>query len=66
MIEEDIFFPEEGKAVIWDGWEVGRVDAADGMVKGKGNKATVDEAVGHSEQREDAREGERWVKGWDC
>ncbi len=42
------------------------MDAADGMVKGKGNKATVDEAVGHSEQREDAREGERWVKGWDC
>ncbi len=42
------------------------MDAADGVVKGEGNEATVDGAVSHSEQREGAREGERGVRGWDC
>ncbi len=46
LLEDDIFFPEEGKAVVQDGWKVGGKDAADGVVKGKGNEADVNGFVG--------------------
>ncbi len=42
LLEEDMFFPEECKAVVWDGWKVCGMNAANGMVKGKGDEADVD------------------------
>ncbi len=47
-LNENIFFPEEGKVVIRDGWEVGRMDATDDVVEGKGNEADVSWVVGGS------------------
>ncbi len=45
LLEEDVFFPEEGEAVVQDGWKVGGMDAADGIVKEKDNEADVDGVV---------------------
>ena len=42
LLKEGVFFPEEGKEIVWDGWKVGGMDAANGMVRGKGNEADVD------------------------
>ncbi len=40
------FSQKEGKAVVWDGWKVGGMDAADGVVKGKGDEADGDKVAG--------------------
>ncbi len=40
------FSQKEGKAVVWDGWKVGGMDSADGVVKGKGDEADGDKVTG--------------------
>ncbi len=60
-LEEDVFYPKECKSVVQDGWRVGGMDAADGMVKGKGNEADVWAVPNHGRG-----EGVWWVGSWYC
>ncbi len=42
------------------------MDAADGVVKGKGNKADGDRVLGCPQPWEGAGEGVWWVRSWYC